>query len=73
MGNTWPGGRRHAMSQSQHESWNAKNHPGTRQLCALCGAPTGRDEDDGLYLSDDGDPVCPQCWEADDAREREEE
>lgn len=72
MSNTWPEGKRHAMSQSAHKAWNRDHYPGTRQLCGLCGAPTGRCEDDSLYLSDGGDPVCPQCWDDDEAHEREE-
>jgi hypothetical protein len=59
--NTWPDGRRHAMSQSDHDKWNAKNYPGTRQLCSECGAPTGRCEDDSLFRSDIG-PLCEDCW-----------
>jgi len=62
--NTWPGGRRHAMAQSEHEAWNARNFPGTRQLCEQCGEPTGRCEDDSLYADDDGGigPLCVECW-----------
>jgi hypothetical protein len=52
------------MSQSEHEAWNARNFPGTRQLCAKCGEPTGRCEDDSLYADDDREdgPLCDQCW-----------
>jgi len=66
--NTWPGGQRRAMYQSEHENWNAYNFPGTRQLCEFCGEPTGRCEDDSLYVNDDG-PLCVSCWE----EEQEEE
>ena len=61
--NTWPGGQRHAMTQSEHEAWNARNFPGTRQLCEQCGEPTGRCEDDSLYANDDGEigPLCEEC------------
>jgi hypothetical protein len=59
--NTWPGGKRHAMDQSAHEQWNARHYPGTRQLCAVCNEPTGRCEDDSLFVEDDG-PFCEQCW-----------
>lgn len=62
MTNSWPGGRRHAMHQSEHEAWNAQRYPGTRQCCSSCGAPTGRCEDDTLSL-DDGEPLCEDCWE----------
>jgi hypothetical protein len=52
------------MSQSEHEVWNARNFPGTRQLCAKCGEPTERCEDDSLYADDDREdgPLCDQCW-----------
>ena len=62
--NTWPGGQRHAMTRSEHEAWNARNFPGTRQLCEQCGEPTGRCEDDSLYADDDSEigPLCEDCW-----------
>ena len=31
-----------ARSQSEHESINRRQYPGTRELCCLCGEPTGR-------------------------------
>ena len=61
MANTWPGGERKAMSQSEHERWNAANYPGTLQLCSVCSEPTGRCEEDEI-LSADGDPLCETCW-----------
>ena len=66
MMNTWPGGYRHAMTQSEHALWNACNYPGTLQLCIECDAPTGRCEDDSLYLDDDQEtgPLCEDCWRA---------
>jgi hypothetical protein len=60
--NTWPGGRRHAMHQLEHERWNASHYPGTRQLCLECGEPTGRCEDDSIYLIDGTGPLCEECW-----------
>ena len=62
--NAWPRGYRHAMSQSDHEKWNGQNYPGTRQLCAHCGEPTGRCEDDSLFADDFGEdgPLCEGCW-----------
>ena len=62
--NTWPGGKRHAMTHSEHEEWNARNLPGTRQLCERCGEPTGRCEDDSLYADADGEIglLCEDCW-----------
>jgi len=59
MENTWPGGYRHAMFQSEHDAWNAGNYPGTLQLCSVCGEPTGRCEDDTIW-SDKGEPVCEE-------------
>jgi len=61
--NTWPGGRRQAMSQTDHEKWNASNYPGTRQICAECGCETGNCEEDSSY-NDSGDPVCDNCSNA---------
>lgn len=64
---TWPGGRRHAMSQDDHEKWNNRNYPGTRQLCSKCDDPTGRCEEDSLYADDDCEvgPLCEECyWDA---------
>ena len=69
--NEWPRGRRHAMYQKEHEAWNSKHYPGTRQLCSKCEQPTGRCEDDTLP-SDDEEPLCEECWKeanhADDQR-----
>jgi len=59
-GNSWPLGYRHAMSQTDHELWNAMHTVGTRQLCDECGAPTGRCEEDAIYLDDRG-PLCEEC------------
>lgn len=67
--NTWPGGRRHAMTQSQHEEWNASNYPGTLQLCEHCDEPTGRCEDDSLYLDDGTGPLCWDCYKQDQESE----
>lgn len=61
--NTWPSGKRHAMSQSKHERWNASHYPGTRQMCTECDAPTGRCEDDSLFVDEIG-PLCEECFEA---------
>lgn len=58
--NIWPGGYRHAMHQTEHESWNAWNYPGTRQLCSLCDEPTGRCEDDTIWSKDE-QPICSEC------------
>lgn len=60
--NTWPGGYRHAITQTQHEEWNATHYPGTRQLCCQCDEPTGQCEEDAIYIEDIG-PLCVQCEE----------
>jgi hypothetical protein len=59
--NTWPGVKRHAIEQDEHERWNAKHYPGTFQLCEKCGDPTGRCEEDSLYIEDEG-PLCEACY-----------
>ena len=66
MSNTWPTGKRHAIHQSEHESWNSSHYPGTRQLCVQCEQPTGRCEDDSLYADEDNQigPLCEDCWKA---------
>lgn len=60
--NSWPGGKRHAMGQDEHERWNAGHYPGTRQLCYLCEQPTGRCEEDSIdtLLG----PICESCQKA---------
>jgi hypothetical protein len=65
--NTWPGGVRHAMSQSEHEAWNASTYPGTLQLCSNCGAPTGQCEEDTIW-SKEGEPLCRKCKVAEEER-----
>ena len=50
-----------AMYPFQHEAYNATHWPGTRQLCELCGEPTGRCEDDSIFI---GEKVaCEDCAE----------
>jgi hypothetical protein len=66
MSDSWPEGSRHAMSQADHERWNAKHYPGTRQLCTECNEPTGRCEEDAIYRLDAG-PLCEGCAEGRDA------
>ena len=61
--NTWPGGQRRTLTPSQHEAWNASNYPGTRQLCAECGEPTGRCREDSLYTDEGKGPLCDVCYE----------
>ena len=52
------------MSQDAHEAWNARNYPGTRQLCCDCDEPTGRCEEDSMYADDDHGPLCESCYSA---------
>ena len=52
-----------ALDQATHAQINARHYPGTRQLCDECGAPTGRCEDDSIYLGNIG-PLCEQCRDA---------
>ena len=61
MGNTWPTGHRHALTQDEHLAWNAQNYPGTRQLCVECEEPTGRCEDDSIYANNGDGPLCINC------------
>ncbi len=61
MQNTWPGGVRKALSQTEHERWNRANYPGTRQLCFVCDEPTGQCEEDAWWDSD-GNTVCRECY-----------
>lgn len=60
---SWPGGNRHAMHQSDHESWNTKHYPGTLQLCCSCEEPTGRCEEDSMNKDDDTGPYCESCFQ----------
>ena len=59
--NTWPGGKRRALSQDEHERWNSYNYPGTKQICIMCNEPTGNCEEDSIY-SEDGEPICSECY-----------
>lgn len=63
--NSWPGAVRHAMHQSEHEAWNASHYPGTRQMCAKCGEPTGRCEEDAMW-NEGGEAVCEVCYSPND-------
>jgi len=60
--NIWPDNKRCAMAQSEHEAWNAKNYPGTRQICEDCADPTGRCEEDSIYTDGGHGPLCVECW-----------
>jgi hypothetical protein len=58
----WWTGQPH--DQTTHEQINARHYPGTRQLCTRCDQPTGRCEDDSIYLDGWEGPVCEDCAEA---------
>ena len=56
-----------ARTQSEHEAINAMEYPGTRQLCVCCDRPTGRCEEDAIFLpimepnGNDLGPLCGEC------------
>ncbi len=55
-----------SRTQTEHEAINAREYPGTRQLCVACGEPTGRCEEDSVYLDDHEKslgPLCGRCVE----------
>lgn len=51
-----------AMYPQEHEVYNSKHYPGTRQLCVMCNVPTERCEEDTIYMGDFG-PYCETCYE----------
>ena len=51
-----------ARHQHEHEAINAREYPGTRQLCVTCDEPTERCEEDGIYAEDGDGPLCVECW-----------
>jgi len=56
-------------TQGEHALINAREYPGTRQLCVQCDQPTGRCEDDSIYLEPEFEhqsslgPLCEECAE----------
>ena len=54
------------FSQMEHERINAKEYPGTRQICSRCGSPTERCEKDAIYTDDGEGPLCPYCYHGTD-------
>jgi hypothetical protein len=54
---------KNTYSQTEHERINAKEYPGTRQLCKKCDEPTGKCEDDTLSVGDLS-PLCEDCYDA---------
>jgi hypothetical protein len=51
-----------ARHQSEHERINAREWPGTRQLCIECGEATDRCEDDAIHTDDGHGPLCVPCY-----------
>jgi hypothetical protein len=53
-------------TQCEHARINAREYPGTRQLCVQCDEPTGRCEDDSIYIElenqDSLGPLCEECY-----------
>jgi len=49
------------LDQSQHRAINAHYWPGTREICAECGEPTGSGGGDESRYNEDGEPVCGDC------------
>jgi len=56
-----------SISQAEHAAINAREYPGTRQMCVACAQPTGRCEEDSIYLQpvnqegNDLGPLCEAC------------
>jgi hypothetical protein len=56
-------------TQCEHARINAREYPGTRQLCCVCGEPTGLCEEDSIYLEPEFEhqsplgPLCEECCE----------
>lgn len=61
--NSWPGGQKRAIHQTEHERWNKEHYPGTRQLCEICGRETGRSEEDEIRDENGIGPLCVDCLE----------
>ncbi len=52
-----------AISQAEHARINAREYPGTRQICDHCGMPTNRTSEDGFWDGNDtSKPLCHDCW-----------
>jgi len=51
-----------ARHQHEHEAINAREYPGTRQLCEICEDPTERCEDDSIYAEAGEGPMCLACY-----------
>ena len=46
--------------KQMYKDWSGTQHyPGTRQVCAECGEPTGNCEEDSIYNNND-EPICAE-------------
>jgi hypothetical protein len=50
-----------SYTQCEHNRINAREYPGTRQICVECEEPTERCEDDSIFSNDTG-PLCIDCY-----------
>ena len=50
-----------SYTQSEHNAINAREYPGTRQICTNCGEPTKRCEDDGIWSEYLDGWICIEC------------
>jgi hypothetical protein len=53
-----------ARHQDEHERINAREYPGTRQICVRCDQPTERCEEDAIHAEEGDGPLCVECWHA---------
>lgn len=53
-----------ALTQAEHNAINAREYPGTREMCRECDQPTGNagKGDGSLYCPDDDCGLGPFCW-----------
>lgn len=52
-----------ARHQSEHAEINAREYPGTRQLCCVCDEPTERCEEDGIWCEVRQGWLCLVCYD----------
>jgi len=52
-----------AKTQSEHARINAREFPGTRQICVMCDKPTERCEEDEIFSEDRIGPLCLECYD----------
>ena len=49
------------IGQTEHARINAREYPGTRQMCCICDQPTERCEEDTISIIIDNDELSPLC------------